>query len=59
MTWDELESILVEEVRREIITELTHEELAETIREACNYPIVTQAIVAQVQALIDEGFGGN
>ncbi|MEE9474782.1 MAG: hypothetical protein V3V36_03835 [Candidatus Hydrothermarchaeaceae archaeon] len=59
MTWDELESILVEEVRREIITELTYEELAEAIREACNYPTVTQTIVAQVQALINEGFGGN
>ena len=59
MTWNELENILVEEVRREIATELTDEELAEAIREACNYPSVIRVITAQVQALMNEGLAGG
>ena len=59
MTWTELENILIEEVRREIATELTDEELAEAIREACNYSSVMQVITAQVQALINEGLTGG
>jgi hypothetical protein len=59
MTWNEIETILVEEVRREIATELTDEELAEAIREACNYSGVIRVITAQVQALINEGLTGG
>lgn len=55
MTWNELENILVEKVRREVATDLTDEELAEAIREACNYSSVLRVITAQVQALINEG----
>ena len=59
MTWNELETILVEEIRREIATELTDEELAEAIREACNYSSVIRVITAQVQALMNEGLAGG
>ena len=55
MTWDELEIILIKKVREEIFTELTDEELTEAIREACNQSNVAQAIIIQVQTLINEG----
>jgi hypothetical protein len=55
MTWDELEIILIKKLREEIVTELTDEQLARAIREACSYSNVVLAITTQVQALLNEG----